>query len=164
MMEDLTLRKAIQLAVTLEQMGADFYNRMERKFSADPNIKEIFSRLAKDEQAHEVQFKEILSRTPEESIAQQQYELFQFLRATAISDIFRQDTFRKTDQIKNGNDALGFALAFEKATLQYYQAIREILEDSPHLDSIIDAERKHVVALMRVIMADARFRSLDDPW
>lgn len=164
MMQDLTLRKAIQLAVTIEQMGADFYRRMERKFKDNEQLKEIFGRLVQDEQSHETQFKAILEKTPDDAIGDQQYELYQYLRATAITDIFRQETFKKTEEIKDKDDALGFALSFEKATLQYYQAIRDILGKEPQLGEIIEAERQHVVSLMKVITADAKFRSLNDTW
>ncbi len=57
MMEDLTLRKSIELAVTTEQLGADFYSRMERKFSGHKELKDIFAQLARDEKAHEAQFR-----------------------------------------------------------------------------------------------------------
>ncbi len=164
MSEELTLRKAIQLAITTEQMGADFYKRMERNFGDQQILKEIFGQLMKDEIAHEAQFKAILKNTPEDEIEKQQYELYQFLRATAISEYFRADYFTKMKEITKADEALGKALAFEKATLLFYQAVKDILGDNDSLDAIIKAERSHVLALMKVIISDAKFRGLGDKW
>ena len=161
-MEDWNLRKAIELAITTEQMGADFYARLERKFGDQPELKEVFARLVKDEKAHEAQFKAILDRLPDDVDQKRDYEQWQFLRATAISEFFREDAFKDTDRIDSIENALGRALSFEKSTLQYYQAIRDLIGASPQLDDIIEAERGHVVGLMRVIVADGKFRGVGD--
>jgi rubrerythrin len=162
--EKFTLREAVELAITTEQLGANFYNGMERKFSDDNELKDIFARLAKDEKAHEAQFKTILKSVPEDKPEEQRYELYQFLRATAISEFFRSDSFKDTDAIKDKTEALGRAFAFEKATHQYYQAMRDVIGESSELDAIIEAEKNHVVTLMKVILTDAKFRSLSDKW
>ena len=164
MIEKLTLRKAVELAITTEQLGAHFYARMERKFADNNELREIFAQLAEDEKAHEAQFKAILKQVPEDKPEDQHYELYQFLRATAISEFFRSDSFKDIDEIKDGAEALSRALAFEKATHQYYQAIRDVIGESSQLDDIIKAERNHVVTLMGVILSDAKFRGLGDKW
>ncbi|MCP4583370.1 MAG: hypothetical protein GY839_17315 [candidate division Zixibacteria bacterium] len=164
MSESLTLRKAIQLAITTEQLGTDFYMRMERKFSNQDNLKEFFGQMVKDEIAHEAQFKVILKNAPEEEDEQERYELYQFLRATAISEFFKEDHIRKMGDITDAGEALTKALAFEKSTLLFYQAIGDIIGSSDQLDAIIKAERGHVLALMKVIVSDAKFRGLGDNW
>jgi len=164
MIKDLTLRKAVELAVVTEQMGADFYDRLKRKFESQKELTEIFDQLVRDERKHESQFKTILETIPERDLENQQFEKYQFLRATAISSFFRKDSLRNTDDIKTADDALGKALAFEKATLQYYEAMRDVLGEQPQLEQIIEAERSHIVALMKVIVADAKFRGLDYDW
>jgi rubrerythrin len=164
MMADLNLRKSIELAIATEQLGADYYSRMVRKFEKEKGLKEIFEKLVKDEKAHEAQFKALLKTIPEEEGKPEHYELYQFLRATAISEFFRQDAFKNADAIKTPADALGRSLAFEKSTLLYYEAIRDILGASPQLDEIIQAEKTHVTALFKVISSDAKFRSLTDNW
>ena len=164
MIEDLTLRKAIELAITTEQLGAEYYSQMQRKFSDQKNLNDIFTQLVKDEKLHEAQFKAILQHVPEDKPEDQQYELYQYLRATAISEFFRSDYFKNTDSIKAPDQALGRSLAFEKATLQFYEAISEILGQSEDLEKIIKTERTHVVNLMKVIVSDAKFRSLSDNW
>ena len=59
MLEELTLRKAVEFAVTTEQLGARFYNKMAKKFADDEGIKNIFTSLAKDELIHEKQFQNL---------------------------------------------------------------------------------------------------------
>ena len=164
MLKDLNLRKAIELAITTEQLGAKFYERMVTRFSDEQKLKEIFATLAQDEKKHEVQFKGILKTVPEKEDEPKQHELYQYLRATAISEFFREDYFKKMADADSRDDLLGRALEFEKATLQYYQAIRDILGESSQIDGIIDAEKTHVINLMKVIMTDAKFRGLGDKW
>ncbi len=163
-MEKLTLRKAVELAVVTEQLGAEFYARMERKFSDDKELKEVFAQLVKDEKVHEAQFRKIANEVPQDPPDKQQHELYQYLRATAISEHFRKDYFQNTDTISSKTDALTRALSFEKSTLQYYQAMRDIIGAGTELDKIIDAEKKHVTAVMRLLMSDGKFTSMNDPW
>ena len=128
----------------------------------DKDVADVFSQLAGDEKAHEKQFKKLLERAPKEELEPERYELHQFLRATAISEFFRKDYFKQVDEISTPADALGKALAFEKATLLYYQAIRDVLGENPQLDAIIKAERNHLMAIARIVVTDARFRGLSD--
>ena len=162
MAEKLTLRECIQLAVTTEQIGCKFYERLARRFTDDEDVAGVFSQLAQDEKTHEKQFKKLLETVPKEELQPERYELHQFLRATAISEFFRKDYFEQVDEISTPADALGKALAFEKATLVYYQAVRDVLGENKQLDAIIKAERNHVMAIARIVVTDARFRGLSD--
>ena len=162
MTDDLTLREAIQLAVTTEQLGRDYYERMAKKFAGEADASAAFGQLAKDEQAHEEQFKRILEAVPKDEDQSSRYELYQYLRATAISQFFQQDYFKKADKIETASDALAAALHFEKTTMQFYQAIREITGENKQLDAIIAAERRHVLSIVKILPTDAKFRGLGD--
>jgi len=164
MNQDFTLHEAIELAITTEQLGADFYERMARKFGGDEELGEIFAKLAKDEKAHEIQFKKILETVPEKEEEPKRYEEHQFLRATAISRFFRKEAFKDTDDIDDRDEVLGRALAFEKDTLQYYKAMDDAFGGSDAVKQLAEAEHQHVLTLMKVIMAEAKFRSLQDKW
>ena len=59
MLEELTLRKALEFAVTTEELGAKFYERMASKFSGDPDVAGIFAQLGRDEQVHRVEFRKM---------------------------------------------------------------------------------------------------------
>jgi len=164
MIENLNLRKAIEMAVITEQLGAEFYARMQTKFADQKDLVPIFERLTKDEKAHEAQFKMILEKTPDERPGEKLHEQYQYLRAMAISEHFRKDFFADTKEIKSPVEALGRALGFERSTLDFYKAIRDIVGDHKELNEIIEAEKTHVIAIMKVITADAEFRGTGYIW
>ena len=61
-------------------------------------------------------------------------------------------------------DTLENAFSLEKATLLFYEALLDTLGDDASLSAIIQAEKEHVVALMKVILTGAKFRGLGDKW
>nr|MBN2278303.1 ferritin-like domain-containing protein [candidate division Zixibacteria bacterium] len=162
-MEELTLHKSLQLAAKTEQLGAEFYEKMARKFSSQKDIAEIFSNLSKDEKIHEAQFRAILDKTPIDD-NESNYEVGLFVKAIAISEFFRIEQFKRAGDIKTADEALGAALAFEKSTLLYYQELMETLGDSDQLRAIIKAEKGHIMSLTRLIVTDAQFRGIRDNW
>jgi rubrerythrin len=162
MMKNLTLRKAIEMAVVTEELGAKYYRKIAKKFAQESDIARIFDQLAQDEVAHESQFKKLLDEVPAGRHSREDTGLV--LRAAAIAQFFDQKELGNDEQIKNPQDALVRALAFERSTLFYYQSLKEVLGDSPQLEKMIEAERSHLVVLMKVIVSDAKFRGLADPW
>lgn len=166
MLEQLTLRKALEFAVTTEEIGARFYERMAGKFSGDSDVAGIFAQLGRDEQVHRVEFRKVLEQVPVSYDDEVEYERAQYLRAMAHSKFFsiRSGPFADIEKIEDAADALRHAFEFERAALGYYQAIRDEIGKNPALDAIIAAEKQHVSQLMKVIMTGARFRSLQDEW
>jgi rubrerythrin len=164
MMEDLTLRKSLELAVTTEQLGAEFYGKMAGKFASRKDIADVFKQLSEDEKGHEAAFRTLLGQVPPEKGTGTDKERYAYLRATATSEFFKKDWFERTDDLETLTDALIKAFYFEKATLLYYQAIRDIIGGSLQLDSVIQAEKGHVISLMRVIPTNAEFHGLADTW
>jgi rubrerythrin len=162
MAEDFTLRESIQLAVTTEQLGRRFYEGLARKFADDRVVADVFTRLAEDEKGHEKQFELLLDTVPQEENQPERFEVYQFLRATAISEFFRKDYFMRLDEISTPAEALGKALEFEKTTFLYYQALRDVLGESEELDAIIETERHHVIALAQIFVTDSRFGAVSD--
>ncbi len=163
-MDEFTLHEALKLAVTTEQIGAKVYTRYASKFAGQGKIAEVFAQLARDERAHESQFQALLDRNPRPAETGSRYGEDEYLRATAISEFFRDDAFIDLEKIEKPKDALANAFAMEKATLLFYQAIRDRVGPDTALDEVIEAEKSHLTALMRVILSDAEFRSLGDKW
>ena len=162
-MENITLRKAIEVAVATEELGAKYYKEIAAKFSGEAEVARVFQQLAQDEEAHESQFRRLLDEVPPENeVGQDDAGLL--LRAAAMSQFFDKKMLADTAEIKSPADALAKALAFERSTLFYYQSLKDILGESNQLQKMIDAERDHVTTLMRVVVSDARFRGLADPW
>lgn len=164
--EKLTLRKCIEFAITAEELGSKFYTRMALKFKDEPEVKELFEQLNRDEQVHHAQFSKLLDSVPDTDEGKVDYEGGQYLRAMAISEFFstKRGPFHDVDQVKSAADALTHTLNFEKAALAFYQAVRDVLGSSEQLEEIIAAERQHVTQVMKLLTTDAKFRSLQDDW
>lgn len=163
-MDDFTLHEALKLAVKTEQIGEKLYTRFAKKFADNEKVAEVFSRLAKDERVHESQFQALLDKNPKTEGAAGRYEEDEYLRATAISEFFKDDAFDELDKIETPKDALAKAVALEKTTLLFYQAIRDSVGPDTALDELINAEKSHLTTLMKVILTNAEFRGLSDKW
>lgn len=163
-MENLTLRRAIEMAVATEELGAKYYQEIAKKFSNDSDIASIFQQLAEDEVAHEAQFRKLLEEVPPDKDRAEQGDAGLLLRAAAASQFYDKKAIENVAGIETPIDALAKAMAFERSTLFYYQSIKDVLGESPQLQKMIDSEKAHVTALMKVILSDARFRGLADPW
>jgi len=162
-MEEMTLAKAVQFAVTTEELGAKSYRRMAEKLKDDEELSAVFTRLAKDEQAHEKYFRRLLEKVPRE--APKDYgEKYEVVRAMSISEFFStHDGLRRDiDAIETRDDALGRAFEFEKATLGYYHALKDLIGEEAELNAIIQAEKEHLVSVMRYMTTEAKFRGIED--
>jgi rubrerythrin len=165
MTEAMTPRQAIEFAVKTEELGTRFYQQLALKFSDQPELEELFELLAKDEVMHERQFRKLLEKTPPDQGVSTGPE-FQYLRAMSLSQFFmgQEGLKRKCREIEDKGDALGIAFELEKATLQYYGAMREVLGENEILNAVIEAEKAHLTKVMQYIITDAKFRGLADKW
>ncbi len=166
MVEQLTLKKSIELAVATERNGAAFYKHLAEEFRGDKELHEMFSILASDEVTHEVEFRALLKKLPEEKKSADQEERYQYLTAASMSEFFtgEKGAFKNSEQIKTRDDALARAFALEKATLLYYHAVKDILGDHETLNAIIKAEKSHLVSVMKYMLTGAKMRGLSDTW
>lgn len=164
MLEELTLRKAVEFAVKTEELGNIFYTRMSKKFADDAEISEIFETLAKDELVHRKQFNSLLEKVPEDSGVSSRDERMALLKVMSRSEFFmgEEGLSSKLDEIKTREDALERALGLEKATLGYFQAMKDVIGDEPVLDAIIKIEKGHLVKLMEYMITGAKMRGLGD--
>jgi rubrerythrin len=160
MLEQVTLRKAVEFAVTTEKLGAEIYQKLARRFADSTELKDMFGTLARDEVAHEREFKALLDRLPAEKPLQ--YEQEQYLRAMSISEVFsgEKGLHRNVDAITGREDALERVLDLEKSTLAFYQAMRDVLGGSEALDAIISAEKRHVVQVMQYLITGEKAKTL----
>lgn len=163
MLKELTPREAVEFAVKTERLGQVIYTVLAEKFSDDVELKEAFELLAEDEAAHEREFRGLMSKVPE-TAAYGSKEGFELLRAMSVSEFFTGEDglYRNLETIKERDDALMKAFALEKATLQFYTTMQEVMGKSEVLDDIIKAEKSHVVKLMRYLLTDAKFRGISD--
>ena len=163
MTDPTTLRGAIEFAVRTEELGEELYKRLAARFPEDTEIKEMFEFLAQDEVAHGNYFRSLLEATPPDEGVSTGPE-FQYVRAMSLSQFFMGEDGlkKKCAEIQSKTDALRIVFELEKATLQYYQALREVLGENEALDAIIRAEKAHLMKVMQYIVTDSKFRGLSD--
>jgi rubrerythrin len=167
MIEDLTLKGCIEFAIATEEFGSENYARLAEKFSHNPEIAGLFTRLSEDELVHKQQFSQMKEKAPEVAADVQSSEMNDYLRAMSHSLFFSryQGPFKDVDTVKDRDDALQKALDFEKATLGFYKAVEEVQGSSALLSQIIEAEKSHVVVIMKALLVEgSKFRSLQDTW
>jgi len=161
MLEQLTLKKAVEFAITTEKLGAQIYGKLARRFSDQPELVDMFETLAKDEVAHEREFRALMDRLPAED-KPLQYEQGQYLRAMSISEVYSEEKglHRNVDKITSRDDALERVLTLEKTTLSYYQAMKDVVGPDEALDAIIAAEKRHVVQVMQYFITGEKVKSV----
>jgi len=164
MLGEMTPRKVVEFAVKTEELGQGFYKMLAKRYEDEPEIKEIFALLAEDEAIHAKQFRALADDVPQESFDADQNEQLEYLRAMSLSEFFLSDKEleNKLASINDTYDALMRAFEMEKATLQYYTALKDVLGENTTLAAIIKAERSHLMKIMQYIMTDAKFRGIAD--
>ena len=166
MLEDITLKGCIEFAVATEELGAENYSRLAEKFSGDPDVAQLFTRLSEDELAHKQQFSELMKQSPGSGDGPSG-ETDDYLKAMSYTIFFSRlhGPFKDIDKVRDRQDALLNALEFEKATIGFYKAVEEVRGGSEQLSRIIAAERSHIVAIMKALLVEgSEFRSLQDTW
>jgi len=164
MSEELTARRAIEFAVATEEMGARAYSELAERFSEQEDIAATFALLARDEKSHGNQFRALLDRLPPDEGIMTDDERSRYLRAMAMSEFFRGDAglIGKLEGAGSLEEALVHVLGFEKATLGYYLAVRDVLGETEALQSVIRAEKGHIDRLMKYILTGEKMRGLAD--
>lgn len=164
MSEEWTVRKATEFAVKTEELGALFYKKMAKKFQDNAEMKEVFDLLARDEELHEQQFRKLLDRTAPDSEFSGSEEGMAVLRVMSMSQFFMGDEglYGKPEELTDVKSALIRAFELEKATLQYYQAMKDVVGENQTVNSIIKAEKNHLMKLAEYLMTEAKFRGIAD--
>lgn len=165
-MEEITLKKCIEFAVTTEETGAKFYNILAGKFADNEEVSALFKLFSKDEAVHRQQFMDLLEHMPQEANVSDAPEKREYLRAMSISEFFshHHGPFKDADKIENRDDALEKSFGFEKATLGFYQAVQDVLGENPILTDVIEVEKSHITRLMKAMVTGEKFRGLQNEW
>jgi rubrerythrin len=164
MIEKLTVHRAVEFAITTEELGGEFYKKLAAKYSDDAELAELFSLLARDEEIHAAEFKALRDTLPADQRAELSTADEEYLRAIATAEIFygNNEALDPADKIDSREDALERALDLEKGSLLYYGAMRDVLGPSEVLDGIIAAEKDHMTKVMKYMFSGAKMRGLID--
>ena len=149
-MEQFSIREVIGQAVQTERLGYQFYTEMAEKFKKNEGLLKLFSNLATKEERHEKTFRELLDVIKDEEPMNWE-EAEQYLRALVESEFFlgKSKALPSMDHLKTVEDAVNFAIGFEKETLLYFYGIREAVKEREIVDEIINEEKSHIMWLNR---------------
>jgi rubrerythrin len=147
-MERYSIREVVEQAVQTEKLGFEFYTEMAKRFREEEGFKRLFETLALKEQGHERKFAGLKERVKDEE-PESWDEVSKYLRAIVESEFFlgKGKSLPSLDRVKTMNDAVRFAIGFEKETLLYFYAIKDAIKDRPLIDEIIEEEKSHIVWL-----------------
>ncbi|HEU4382128.1 MAG TPA: ferritin family protein [Anaeromyxobacteraceae bacterium] len=165
MIQNVTAETCVAFAIKTEEMGAELYQGLARKFAADVELREIFERLGAEEVEHAEQIRtmgeRLVPRLRDRPLSAEEQD---YLRAMTISDVFYRAGGPAVDigSVRTREEALKRALQLEKTTLAYYQAMRDVIGSEQALDSLIAMERKHVAKVMALLVAEMMLRGLAD--
>ena len=164
MIENLTLKRAVEFAVKIEELGGEFYKGLAEKHGDNPELKELFTLLARDEEIHQTQFKALLTKLPAEQQGALPEKEQEYLASLASAEIFygHNEALDPGYRVETRDDALERALNLEKGSLLYYGAMRDVLGKNEILDAIIDAEKEHMMKVMQYMFTGAKMRGLMD--
>ena len=147
------LRKAVELAIAIEEMGTELYRRLGRKWESNADLQDLFTRLAMEEVAHGEVLRTLLFivGTPRTNPVDDLDE--ESLKAIAHASFFfeKGGALKGIEDLPTPEQVLDKVLKFEKSTLLYYRGLKDVLGASPTLDGIIAEEKRHTVDVMRAL-------------
>jgi rubrerythrin len=166
MIEKPTVHRAVEFAITTEQLGQKFYQRLAETYGGNDELPDLFGKLARDEELHASQLRSMRDQLPGGGTQQLSERDAEYLQAISTAEIFygNNDPLAAADAVSGRDDALQLAHNLEKSTLLYYHAMREVIGPTPVLDAIIDMERRHLTQVIKYMVTGAQMRGLADDW
>ena len=151
-MEKFSLREAIEQAVQTERLGFEFYMEMAKRFRDNPQMKDLCETLARKERDHEKRFTELMG-VVKDAEEEDWDEVSKYLRAIVESEFFLGGgkSLPSLDTVKTVADAVKRAIGFEKETLLYFYAMRDVLREKEVVSEIIAEEKSHILWLSRFV-------------
>ncbi|MBI5664421.1 MAG: ferritin family protein [Nitrospirae bacterium] len=143
-----SIREVIEQAIQTEKLGYALYLAMAERFERDEKLRRLFETLAVKEQEHEQTFTDLKEKVDERRVENWE-EVSKYLRAIVESEFFlgNKKAMPSLEHLHNIEDAVRYALAFEKETLLYYHSLKDLISEKDILDKLINEEKSHIVWL-----------------
>ena len=147
-MENYSVTEAIEQAVQTEKLGNEFYTRMSEKFQDNEPLKNLFDTLAAKERQHEQIFTLLKGRAGDQHVENWE-EAGKYMKAIVESEYFlgKNKSLPELKNIQSIEDAVRFAIGFEKETLLYFHQMKDIVDDKETISAIIKEEQSHLIWL-----------------
>lgn len=149
-MNKYSIEEIMEMAIQTEKLGYQFYTGMADKFKNDAGLVKLFTTLASKEKVHERTFtnlKDAVAKNGTEPVMWE--EVTNYMRAFVESEFFlgKGKSLPTMDHLRTVQDAVKFALGFEKETLLYFMELRSIVKEKAAVDGVIDEEKSHIMWL-----------------
>lgn len=147
--------EVFQIAIDIEDNGRRFYEGVQG-IVEDPGTKDIFAMLAQAEMEHKKRFAELKSALPESAkestVWDPDNETNQYLKMMAGMHVFRagDSVEQALAQVKTAEDALRFAMGFEKDSIVFFLTMQDATEEKKGRDLIgqlVQEEKGHLKTL-----------------
>ena len=142
-----SVETAVDVAIRLEQIGRDFYRDCLDSVS-DPDLMDVFSFLAAEEEKHLGIYRQLLDSISEPGSYQQvelpgEYGAYVDMLASEIA------WWLSPDEQSGSAEALKAAMNFEKNTLLMYMEMKELFtgRDADIIEKICKEEKKHITMI-----------------
>lgn len=151
-MQNYSIQEIVEQAIQTERLGYEFYRTLAGMFAEEKELAKLFEYLAAQEVLHEKSFSAMKERVFNVENVDWE-EASHYLRAIVESEFFlgNKKALPSLTNIKNRKEALRHALSFEKETLLYFYAMREIIAEHGILDGIINEEKAHIRELSKLM-------------
>lgn len=149
-MQNYSTREVVEMAIQTERTGYAFYTDMMEKFKDDQGLRDIFERLAQQEEHHEDVFRKLLSKVSENE-PEGWEEAQSYFRAIVESEFFlgKHKALPDMNGVKTVRDAVNFAINFEKETALFFLALKDAVKERDVVEEIINEEKSHIRWLTR---------------
>lgn len=147
-MENYSINEVLEQAVQTEKLGYEFYTSMAKRFAENEELGKLFDTLALKERSHEKRFQDLKETVKDDKLTDW-YEVSKYLRVIVESEFFigKEKSLPSLGHVTTISDAVEFALGFEKETLLYFYALRDVVQEKNAVDEIISEEKSHIAWL-----------------
>ena len=163
--------EVFQMAIEIERNGYRFYQKAQGLVD-NPDVKDVFAGLAKDEIEHEKRFITLKSQLPESAkkstVWDPDNEADQYLRMMAKMHVFGSHT--TVDDTLGGIEgavgALKLAIQFEKDSITFFLAMQDATEGKKGrelIGQLIEEEKEHLKKLSVELMKHSDLKARTVP-
>ena len=149
-MEKFSIREVVEQAIRTERLGYEFYTTIAKRFEKHDGLKKLFETLASKELVHEKTFLELKGMLGDEE-PESWEEISEYMRAIVQSEFFlgKDKSLPSLEQVKTVEDAVRYAMGFEKDTLLHFYGLRDAVKEKDMVDEVINEERSHIMWLAK---------------
>lgn len=147
-MDRFSVREVVEMALQTEVLGYKFYTTMMERFKEHDGLKQLFAKLAQQEQAHEKTFAALLANITSTPLPEPEgwQEAQSYFRAMVESEFFlgKGKELPSLEHVKSVKEAISFAIGFEKETALFFVGLKNAVADKGPVDEIIREEARHI--------------------